>query len=709
MTEGLRPLGRLALVDCSSQTFQRIRQCLKKAIAPESVEETSKRTKMSFDGKQVRVFIVGSTAGGTASGMAIDLGYGVQEILARLGVQNATITALLTHSTARNTNANDLAKVNTFAFLNELQHFCRTDSVYPGEPSCNISPAQAGQPPFHYTYLTHLGDNLTEDDLVSATKQIAEYIGLNGFSSCGSFFNVGRKTPMDPARNLRTFSMHRISCVTEPIIETWTNRICSRLVNLWIGEDEDTGQRTTLNQKLTAPAKGEETAKNDARMKRLASTYSAQAQFNVETLVKKAFEVYIVELRNDPEGFHDQVLADVLPKNSDDRDWQTISLLFETINSVFGIEDPFVIDSSTYPELLERSLEAQVRRVTARMGTELRAWILEQADQSGCRIAGAIDLTKCFEEHFSQLEKSAHHNSTKILADLRQFVADAQVACQGDPRQTNELTGLPLRSLTLRYYRLILNRLAIHATMRMASGLSSAVSAISEELYELRREMKQFAKRFSDIANEVQSEFEAGEDKSGEFSSLWKYAVSNLRNRQAELCIQLDRDVRRECLDEDYSGLFDLIMQRGDLEDRLSDNMRLASRKCVIKSLDGIDAISQMIKSSETPNQLCLQIYRCFEDVQPKLLEHGGAKQLLLGLLLSAQGNQKVEVLKKVLGENVTLAFNSDNDVTLCCEVSGVPLASVAAGIIENRTDYADYAERLHVRTDVDWSTLLND
>ncbi|MFT5523682.1 MAG: hypothetical protein ACI9HK_001630, partial [Pirellulaceae bacterium] len=427
------------------------------------------------------------------------------------------------------------------------------------------------------------------------------------------------------------------------------------------------------------------------------------------TLVKKSFEVFIIELRNDPEGFHDQILDDVLPNGVDDQNWDTVSQLFSTINGVFGIEDACKIDTTTFPELLERSLEAQIRRVTAKMVSDLRNWTLEQADQSGCRIAGALELTKCFEEHFRQLEKAAQHNSAKILGDLEKFIADACVACRGDAKQTNELTGLPLRSLTLRYYRLILNRLAIHATIRMVAGLSSAISAISEELFELRRELKQFAKRFNDVANEVQAEFEANDNESDEFSSLWKFAVSSLRNRQAELCIQLDRDVRRECLDPECGGLFEMIMQRGDQQERLSENMRLASRKCVVRSLEGMDAISQMIKSSKTPNQLCLQIYRCFEDVKPKLLEYGGAKRLLLGLPLSAQGNQKVEVLKKVLGENVTLAFNSDNDVTFCCEVSGVPLASVAAGIIENRTDYADYADRLHLRTDVEWTTLLSD
>ena len=80
---------------------------------------------------------------------------------------------------------------------------------------------------------------------------------------------------------------------------------------------------------------------------------------------------------------------------------------------------------------------------------------------------------------------------------------------------------------------------------------------------------------------------------------------------------------------------------------------------------------------------------------------------MMLGIPLSAQGNKKVEVLRKVLGENVTLAFNSDNDVTLCCEVSDVPLVRAAAAVIENRPDYADYAERLHLRTDIEWSNVI--
>ena len=52
------------------------------------------------------------------------------------------------------------------------------------------------------------------------------------------------------------------------------------------------------------------------------------------------------------------------------------------------------------------------------------------------------------------------------------------------------------------------------------------------------------------------------------------------------------------------------------------------------------------------------------------------------------------------------MADNNDGDFVLCYEVEQLSLTQVAVTLIDGRRDYAEYAERLHTRTDLGWSRL---
>jgi hypothetical protein len=81
-TDGFRPLGRLAMVDHSKRLLERLRQSLVKITSDENTAKTTETTGLEFVSRQPRVFIVASTAGGTGSGMVLDVAYAVRSILA---------------------------------------------------------------------------------------------------------------------------------------------------------------------------------------------------------------------------------------------------------------------------------------------------------------------------------------------------------------------------------------------------------------------------------------------------------------------------------------------------------------------------------------------------------------------------------------------------------------------------------------------------
>jgi hypothetical protein len=55
-------------------------------------------------------------------------------------------------------------------------------------------------------------------------------------------------------------------------------------------------------------------------------------------------------------------------------------------------------------------------------------------------------------------------------------------------------------------------------------------------------------------------------------------------------------------------------------------------------------------------------------------------------------------------GQPPTTAYDAHCDAALCCEMEQIPLAPLAATLIDFRRDYAEAASRLHTRQDVTWT-----
>ena len=168
-TNGMRPLGRLALMDHSRAVDQRIRTALESVTTAEAIEATEETTGIQLS-PEPRVVLISSISGGCGSGMVLDVAYMLRKLLGELGADEHRICGILAHSTPRNTDGKDLAIANAFACLSELQHYCRADHYYPGDPMlCGLPPFTPDIAPFDDTYIVHLGDDLNEEQLQSAS------------------------------------------------------------------------------------------------------------------------------------------------------------------------------------------------------------------------------------------------------------------------------------------------------------------------------------------------------------------------------------------------------------------------------------------------------------------------------------------------------------------------------------------------------------
>src|SRR5205823_2136435 len=103
-----------------------------------------------------RVFLISSIEGGAGSGMVLEMGYAVRQILEQMGIPDEGVCGFLFHSLDDGPAQREMSRVNAFATLTELAHYSRPTSAYPGDPEHGLLPGRPGRPPFEECYLADL-------------------------------------------------------------------------------------------------------------------------------------------------------------------------------------------------------------------------------------------------------------------------------------------------------------------------------------------------------------------------------------------------------------------------------------------------------------------------------------------------------------------------------------------------------------------------
>ena len=104
----------------------------------------------------------------------------------------------------------ELAAVNAYATLCELNHCGRSGSYYPGEKACGVPPREDDNLAFRDIYLVDLGQELSEQQFDDAAETVSTYLFLDTATNAGQFFQACRQAePRQPeTRHMRAPSAH---------------------------------------------------------------------------------------------------------------------------------------------------------------------------------------------------------------------------------------------------------------------------------------------------------------------------------------------------------------------------------------------------------------------------------------------------------------------------------------------------------------------
>ncbi|XZE44946.1 serine/threonine protein kinase [Pirellulaceae bacterium SH467] len=163
LTEGVRPLGMLALIDHAPQVFEHLFLLLEGLSAE------------SHPANPVQVKLVASTMGGTGSSIASELGFMIQQVAESLQLP-IRCELLLTCAAPSPTALGDLATASSIACLLEVNHYFRTGGLHPELPG--LLPAPRSKAPFDRVRLFYGGKMGDPSDSAEVIEQVVRYIEI---------------------------------------------------------------------------------------------------------------------------------------------------------------------------------------------------------------------------------------------------------------------------------------------------------------------------------------------------------------------------------------------------------------------------------------------------------------------------------------------------------------------------------------------------
>lgn len=699
-TEGLRPLGRLALVDHAPALFDRLREALARITSAESIATVQKSNGLQLRSKTPRVFIVSSVSGGTGSGMVLDVAFAVRMILADLNLSDEDVCGILTHSTNRKPSEADLATANAYACLTELYHYSRLS--YPGDAAFGLPAFDREHSTFPNAYFVHLGDHLNEADFLAATDTLAEYLYLDAATAGGAFFDKcrGDKDEADGEAGvrLRTLGVCQFGCSQSNIPSATAEALCRSVLDRWCGEGRPSAAADQENSLETIVGS-------------LIDKITAELHLNADHLTRQFRDNIDVQLRVPPDQFVDEVAAQVLTElDEGDNVPHDVRMrrIAAAVNQLLGlIEKDQEADRKPLVNLregLEKSLHGRVQE----LGAYLARYIKQLADIPETRIPGAQRACERFGHLLRSLETAISESQERLGEDLARWHTTAAEPSSGSRwrpfgRQVAKGAGSP-HDRVMQFCRLRFAQEAAAAALRMVRSVSHHVNVLNEQLVLVRRELGQLARHF-DTPAPWSIKKKTATEQPGEENYVQAAVLKELESRFTRLSAQFEDHLQQTVIGP-KGGLIHSLTAAGEELQRLRNKLRSEAHNVVLQAFKEIDLARLVLQPRNDRDGAPDNLQECIQSAWPRMLECGGAKRLLLVVPEGASASDLPPILGPDRPEKPTIVFDRDCDMVACYEAEKLPLAGVAASLTYTNPHCAEVAHRLHTRVDIEWSTL---
>jgi hypothetical protein len=242
VTTGVRALGRLALCDNYRSVARRLQTELNACFNPDALASAVRQTGLMVRTNRVRVYVVAGLAGGSGSGMFLDVAYLVRSMLKRAGYDRPDVVGLFLLPPIDRNRTSTQTLGNVHAALRELSHFAKPGVTFSAQYHRREPPIQDSEPPFGRCVLLPLPDETDEH----ATRQVVEEAGLylardlcSPLGPATDLVRAGVSGVPWEARGLyyQTFGLYETAWPRHAVRRALARRVCRRLVERWMSKD----------------------------------------------------------------------------------------------------------------------------------------------------------------------------------------------------------------------------------------------------------------------------------------------------------------------------------------------------------------------------------------------------------------------------------------------------------------------------------------
>ncbi|MFG0296598.1 MAG: tubulin-like doman-containing protein, partial [Maioricimonas sp. JB045] len=641
--EGIRPLGRLALVDHQQTVRERLKNVIAHAVSDDAIRATAQHSRLPVTPGSPDVFIVAATSGGTGSGTVQDLGWMVRDICDELQIRPGQISAILVHGTGTSRQTSDLQEASTISFLKELQHFS-TPGL--GGPR-GLQPGRTDDetPPFDHACFLHLGDGLSDQDFSEQIARVGDYLCTNAVAEQRALLrhwrelSTGDELPGSPS--LRALGLASIDESSRDDLADEAHALAGRVLLEWFSERSD--DRTGIG---SGPA--QQLADTRALVECLGLTDEKVSTSVVASLRGEGGGWFVAVGLSWWEAVAARAEGGV-PRPAD---------LFAHLAVAFD-EPQDHPASLTAHDVIRPQLEQMAATYElARTGIREHIASLLGSPASGNAASVAIrellDHVNAAAEICTRLRDEVEQTLQQILSRWADNPQSARATLSPDQQQ-----ALMLQSR--QYSVLLCTRNVCRRMLTNIAGIRDLVAAIGADLLSLRFRVRQMLED-SDPSLEV-----SGELDESVVDAFEQFLLEHDRSRLATIWDGADEDSQLEPTLRRYAVEF------------------LASR-----SPQGHVAGKRSGKTFPAT-------------AHPELTNIGGGRRVLALLPDSAPREHWKNQLVAEFGDCVTVGDSGSSCISVYCEVERIRFEHVLSQFTRHNPRLNEVASRVHSRNDIEW------
>ncbi|TWU36203.1 protein kinase domain-containing protein [Novipirellula artificiosorum] len=681
-TEGMRPLGRLALVDHG----ERVTESLRRVVAELASDEATTSPK---------IFVVGSLCGGTGSGIYLDVVHLLRHFLDSHSMEQSTIHSMLAMKGLKHDPALSLAHHDTHSALIEMAYFLQPGNGYPGDAGAGWPSVPAARTPLKHAYL--VASNESDPGAPTPVQVIGDYIWTDT-TGAGSLLEEARAAALDESAPtiatplVRSVGIIPLGVFRRPEEEILTPATVRHLLLRWLGHPAQAKQNASV----------------------LATRLFRRSGFNSDSFVvqfSRAFGETKVVCQQQLQRRFAMRHHEAKPCEQDR----------ECIDECDGIEVANLISQWAVEIASRKDAIHEIQGVMDRLAREM----VTRFTHGSTDVATAIEALRLFQQQV-QADRDRLRGQAEMLDDCAHIEGvdsdDHKADGRSHPLQTTPVIDLGMRLIDHMVYRM---------AAEQVDSFISELDALLSRLEETATTLAIVISRLSDGGDATTNPWD---EMPTEVSSQFSKIVSDLHNTSVSSSIlrplsvggvPLDPNQLQRRLTEAASPLVGSALATASSASVLpSLSVDLATQSMsevtamlarqhgdpaetdakTVPSNMSLEA-GRLVGSKEGSDQPVTSMATALQMARPSLLDYGGVQRLILAVGTHSEQVRLEAELRQFHSGALTVTLIPGTTAKLIHEAQQINLNDVIARLATLNAANSQVSSRLMARSDIEWRT----